>query len=165
MQLPDLTQYTPADVRQLKAALSQHEASLEAQRQLEEAARKAEQLADLDPLQAALEKVAKLLAAADTPGSIRSVMGTAADAPGTSSLRAIKSLDNNQAAAGSVVKALAGLVLDLAQLQVAAAQSSRLALKDALRGAESQADQAGAVAAAQAAAGDIPGLGRIPGLG
>ena len=163
MELPDLTQYSPADVRQLKAALSQHEASLEAQRQLEDAARKAEQLADLDPLQSALAKVNTLLSAADTPGSIRSVMGTTADAPGTTSLRAIKSLDNNQAAAGSVVKALAGLVLDLAQLQVDGAQVTRLALKGALRGAEAQADQAGAVAAAQAAA--LGARDRIPGLG
>ena len=147
MELPDLTQYSPADVRQLKAALSQHEASLEAQRQLEAESRKAEQL----------------LTAADTPGSIRSVMGTTADAPGATSLRAIKSLDNNQAAAGSVVKALAGLVIDLAQLQVDGAQVARLALKDALRGAEAQADQAGAVAAAQAAA--LGARDRIPGLG
>lgn len=150
MELPDLTQYTPADVRQLRAALSQHEASLEAQRQLEAEARKAEQLADLDPLRGALDKVATLLAAAGTAGSIRSVIGTGADAPGTTSLRAIKSLDNNQAAAGAVVKALAGLVIDLAQLQVDAAQVARLALKDALRAAEAQQQEAPAARAAAA---------------
>lgn len=160
MPLPDVTQLSAEETRQLAAALNQQAATLEAQRQLEAEARKADQLADLDPLRGALDKVAKLLAAAGTPGSIRSVMGTTADAPGTSSLRAIKSLDNNQAAAGAVVKALAGLVLDLAQLQVDAAQASRLALKDALRAAEAQQQEAPAARAAAATPwAGVPGLG------
>lgn len=88
------------------------------------------------------------------------MIGTTADAPGTSSLRAIKSLDNNQAAAGAVVKALAGLVLDLAQLQVDAAQAARLALKDALRAAEAQQQEAPAARSAAATPwAGIPGLG------
>ena len=160
MELPDLSQYTPDDARQLRAALDQHEAALAAARQLEAEARKSDQLADLDPLRKALDKVATLLAAAGTAGSIRSVMGTAADAPGTATLRAIKSLDNNQAAAGAVVKALAGLVLDLARLQVDAVQAARLALKDALRAAEAQQQEAPAARAAAATPwAGVPGLG------
>lgn len=91
--------------------------------------------ADLEKLNQAITKQATLLGAAAVPGSIRAIMGNA-DTPGTTSLRALKAQGNTAVVTAQSIKALIGLVIDLAQLQIDGTQASRTVARQVLREAK-----------------------------
>ena len=80
---------------------------------------------DLDKIATAITKLAVLLGDETTTGSVRAVIGPSGATAGTGSLRALRTQTNTNVINAASIKALIGLVIDLAQLVIDDAQATR----------------------------------------
>ena len=104
------------------------------QREQEAAAQSAQQVADtlaadtrsdLDKIAKAITKLATLLGDEATAGSVRALIGPTGAPAGTSNLRALRAQTNTNVVSAASIKALIGLVIDLAQLVIDGDQAAR----------------------------------------
>ena len=129
----DIATATPDELREAMSLIATRLAQLEQAATTVEQQLKTAAAADLPKLSAAITKQAVLLGDAATAGSIRQIMGTAEDQPGTTSLRALRAQTNANVIAAASIKALIGFVIDLAQRQIDDAQAGRTVARQVLR--------------------------------
>lgn len=91
---------------------------------------------DLVKFGVAVDKLAVLLGSDTVPGSIRALMGPSGATAGTASLRALRQQSNTTVVSAASIKALIGLIIDLAQLVIDGDQASRAGLRVGLRQAK-----------------------------
>jgi len=93
----------------------------------------ADTLSNEGKIEEAIAKLATLLGAATTPGSIRGVMGDPTAVAGTGSLRALRVQSNANVVLAASIKALIGLTIDALQLVIDETQATRRIARQTLR--------------------------------
>lgn len=119
--------YTEAENAAADAA-----AAAEAARTVE-ATLAADTRADLAKIAASIEALRVLLDADTVVGSYRNIIGPSGAAAGTGNLRAIAAQTNTNVTSAASIKALIKAVIDLAQLDINAAQADRRIARQTLR--------------------------------
>lgn len=112
----------------------------------------ADNAAELPVIEKVIADLATLTGDAATAGSIRRILGTTADAPGTSTLRALRAIPAEDVLTGDNVRALIGHVIALGQRQLDEARALRRVARVVMRSTMTEAGALGySVGAAESA--------------